>query len=313
MDRCISIEEGEEISSPSCTLQQKDEQGTTTLYAGLLTATEVGLGSLLHALHIPFCGQLLSLNQIAILSHASSNISYKTAPMSISAVAALLKSLSPIGKRLTPMLALTMQGLLYTSAVLVAGRNSVGRAFGALFASLWSFIQPALLYTLIFGKNFWHALFYVNTKLFPEDLLLLLFLAVVVSKALAAVFLSIFAPRMPLQFFKKISAQVSASSNTRRKTNPYLQALADLLKPSFLLSLAMVALLLYSTYVASDAMALQLLRPLAIGYLVSVVMRIVPAEKLLYWIQNLMRTKKETIFHKALQDTLKQSGANDDK
>src|SRR6185295_7221686 len=98
-------------------MKLRESEKTTVSYATLLSLTEVGLGSVLHAMHIPFTGQLLSLNQIAVLSHATKMHPEKSAPLTISVVAALLKSLSPIGKRLTPMLALTMQGLLFTFGI----------------------------------------------------------------------------------------------------------------------------------------------------------------------------------------------------
>jgi hypothetical protein len=70
--------------------------------AALLSIVEIGLGSFLHAFSIPFAGHFLSLNQGFILTRAAIETNDRRSPGIISAVAALLKSLSPAGKKLTP-------------------------------------------------------------------------------------------------------------------------------------------------------------------------------------------------------------------
>src|SRR3989344_4245633 len=125
--------------------------------AAILSAVEVGLGSVLHAFHIPLAGQLLSLNQIFLLTRSSHaifpNSASRTAPFTISCVAALLKALSPAGKKLTPMIAIAMQGGLFSSGLLLLGANPLGFLFGATLSGLWAFLQPALILLLIFGST----------------------------------------------------------------------------------------------------------------------------------------------------------------
>src|ERR1700733_6107373 len=88
-------------------------------YAMQLSLMEVGLGSLLHVFHIPFSGFFLSLNQCFVLNRAllfsiaSGSTAGRFIPMTVSNTAAIIKTLSPYGKKFTPMLAISMQGLLF--------------------------------------------------------------------------------------------------------------------------------------------------------------------------------------------------------
>src|SRR5262245_14165135 len=100
-------------------------------YAAILAVTEVGLGAFLHALQIPFfVGYTLSLNQIFLLNRASFEAgsgASRLMPASLSCIGALLKALAPFGKKLMPMVAISMQGLLYTLAIVVFGHSRLGR------------------------------------------------------------------------------------------------------------------------------------------------------------------------------------------
>ncbi|NUM88616.1 MAG: hypothetical protein HUU37_05385 [Bdellovibrionales bacterium] len=129
----------------------------TKRYAAVLSLTEVGLGSMLHSFHVPLAGHALSLNQGAILTFA-----LKRAPSwrhavegsaAISMAAAGMKTFSPAGKRLTPMLGITVQGLLYALGVSLGGRGLAGVLLGMALLSVWAFAQSVLLAWIIFGKE----------------------------------------------------------------------------------------------------------------------------------------------------------------
>ena len=149
---------------PDCESFNKSEKKATpqsfdiaSRYAMQLSLMEIGLGSFLHSFHIPFSGFLLSLNQCFILNRAllHSQASLPPSPflpMAISTTAAIMKTLSPFGKKFTPMLALSMQGLLFNLGALIFGKNFLGRCIGSLLLSLWPMIQPALIYGIIYGS-----------------------------------------------------------------------------------------------------------------------------------------------------------------
>jgi hypothetical protein len=140
------------------TTNESNHEQSVGLWAGTLAVTELGLGSLLHALHVPLTGTLLSLNQGLFLSRVTRvaslqthhNQRTKTLPLEISSITAILKSLSPVGKRLTPMLAIAAQGFLFTSGTVLLGPNLLGVLVGSLLLSMWAVAQPALLAGIMF-------------------------------------------------------------------------------------------------------------------------------------------------------------------
>ncbi len=133
-------------------------QNLVVKYATLLTVAEVGLGSFIHTVKIPFGGHALSLNQGLILAFAARATEGRREAVSVtsgvSLTSSILKALSPAGKRLTPMLAITVQGLGFASGIAVGGRNLLGVSLGMIWLSLWGFAQPVLVAYLLFGKTF---------------------------------------------------------------------------------------------------------------------------------------------------------------
>lgn len=269
----------------------KTQDDKIALFSASLSLTEISLGGILHAFHIPFSGHFLSLNQIAILSSAAKSFpqSNKTFASSISSISALLKSLAPIGKKLTPMLAIAMQGLLFNIGILIFGNRRLGRVMGAFLSSLWSFIQPAIIYTLIFGENIWAAFSHLNENFHklpfvpsfvPENFLSYLFLFTVVIKIATAILIALFVP----QFLKVTLGRMEKLSPSKKGPLTTIQiiklSLKDLVRPLFLLSLSLVFLLFYFVDAPSELLFWALLRPIACGFLFFIAVRVLPMEKL---------------------------------
>jgi hypothetical protein len=173
-------------------------------YGAALSLIEVGLGSILHSLKIPFSGILLSLNQGYLLCRAalkgeefkkSEWMTYR-----VSNIAAVLKSLSPAGKKIGPMFSLSVQGLLFNLGVFLFGVNVFGLCFGMILLSTWTFIQPLVTYYLFFGDKIFTAVEYLYTKTLPyhhvqKKHLWLFFIFLVCLKMVIACFLAIVALR----------------------------------------------------------------------------------------------------------------------
>ncbi|MGZ3720341.1 MAG: hypothetical protein ACXWR1_18480, partial [Bdellovibrionota bacterium] len=167
-------------------------------YSAALSVIEVALGSVLHSFHIPFSGNFLSLNQGFLLCRASVEArqgNLGRVGYGISNVSAVLKSLSPAGKKLGPMLSLSVQGLLFSAGEFLFGSNLAGWMLGMALLSLWTFIQPILTYYLFFGSELFKALGYLVEKTLPYHGLLLrqvlwAFAAVVTVKILAGMALA---------------------------------------------------------------------------------------------------------------------------
>lgn len=254
-------------------------------YAAILALIEVSLGSLLHALHIPFSGNFLSLNQGYLLCRATMEARAlpdgRSVAMGISNVAAILKSLAPAGKKLGPMLSLSAQGLLFQIGIWILGPRLVGLMLGMLLLSVWTFVQPLMTYYLFFGSRWFAALDFVFQKTVPFHGLTLGTLfgilgGVVVAKMIFAMALAILAWRngggSPLQdrllrlALEKGARPLEGKTGAKRG-HPAWLALKDLTHPLFLFSLGATGFFLYFS---EDKMAEKIwifLRPLAIGFL----------------------------------------------
>ena len=71
----------------------------------------------------------------------------------VAVIAASLKALSPAGNRARPMLAITIQGLLYALAITLLGWNIVGVALSGFLIGAWSAIQGVALQYLFVGDE----------------------------------------------------------------------------------------------------------------------------------------------------------------
>lgn len=275
-------------------------------HAAMLSITEIGLGSLLHSFHMPFTGYFLSLNQVFLLSRASGLIGANGSrfmPGSVSFVAAALKSLSPAGKKLTPMLAISMQGCLFNIGIFLFGHTTAGRIVGAAISSLWGFLQQFLIYFFIFGHIFTQAMmqFHEYPKIWfniePECIVYVL-AGIVGLKVILSVTAAYLAPKVSSQLMTKYTSRISSASIKRKPQTPVPAGQGRIKKIAWLAAKDMcvwpfIACLLLggvsfwfveggiSTWVVINT-----LRPIAIGFLIFFAMRILPMEKLAGWLEH---------------------------
>jgi hypothetical protein len=267
--------------------------------AALLSATEVGLGSLLHGFRIPLSGQFLSLNQIFLLTFSLRRLRSKReqwprlAPMTISNVAALLKSLAPAGKKLTPMLAISMQGFLFGIGTISLGRNLLGCLLGAVLSSLWAFAQPLLLYLIIFGKSLLDvAMYFVEklSELMPvsiEQIQMALSVMIALKIVIATIIVLIawYLPESWINRYQKkmlkMPLKIRATS-----TSPLKGALKDILHPIFLTSLGLSALFFYASDTSWSKLVILVARPLVVAFVLFYLLRVIPMDKLSSWLQR---------------------------
>lgn len=256
--------------------------------AALLAAIEIGLGSVIHGFKVPFGGHLLSLNQGFFLARAAIQAKRRKlslfVPFIISNVVAVLKSLSPAGNKLGPMLSISVQGLLFNCGTLLFGINLLGIVVGMMFLSLWAFVQPIITVYLFIGNTLIYSLEETFRRLQkilavePSDLVLVL-LAVVGIKLLLGLLVGLAASYLPDRLVDAYKTKLLAVSHRSHRdvigddvTVPsfrkrMIAALKDLTNPVFIISMLLTVLfLLFSQSSYSRAIWL-LLRPLAIGFL----------------------------------------------
>ncbi len=255
------------------------EKSNEDVYGTALGLAEIGIGSLLHAFFIPFSGMFLSLNQIFLLTCSLSQASSEDrswTPFFISVKASLVKCLAPIGKKLTPMLAICMQGLLYNLGILCFGNTLWGRLIGGILSSLWGFCQPLLLYRLFFGSSFFEVIESFSWAVG-------LFWGLVLFKITLASLIIVATPLLPTrwleQYLQRVSNIATSQSAPKADRHPLQQALRDLCKPLFLFSLLLTAFFFYFSEGVSNALIWGILRPLGVGYVFFFLLRILPIKQ----------------------------------
>ena len=136
---------------------EKMKLDVITRIAAQLAISEATIGMVAHSIHLPFASHLMSLNQGAFLCHASRNSpTRKEAALScyeVSGVATVFKSLTPSPKTLGPMLSLMAQGLLFSTGVLLFGKNRIGQFIGFSLLSTWAFLQPFITLMITCGPS----------------------------------------------------------------------------------------------------------------------------------------------------------------
>lgn len=254
-------------------------------YAAILALIEVSLGSVLHSFHVPFSGLFLSLNQGYLLCRATIDGAKHQAGngigMGISNVAAVLKSLAPAGKKLGPMLSLSMQGLFFQVGVGIFGPGLVGLMVGMALLSLWAFVQPVITYYLFFGSRWFAALDFLYEKTVPFHGITLhklfwAFAGIVAAKMTFAAVLAVlawrnsggskFQDRLLTLAVEKGARPLEGKAGAKRGSAVWL-ALRDLTNPLFVFSLAATAFFLYFSEDKMGAKIWIFMRPLAIGFL----------------------------------------------
>lgn len=278
-------------------------QGLISYYATLQSLVEVGLGSFLHALHIPFSGHALSLNQGLILTQACQKTASRkeaiTATNGISIITAILKSLSPMGKRLTPMLAISMQGFLFSIGVFILGNNILGMILGISLLSLWSFAQPLLFAYLFFGEKLFFAVekLWLDTaeklSISPEYGINIL-IAFVGVKVILGWIVAVIGWKYPTwiteRYFTKIMKykDFTADKIKNRKTlNPTTGAFKDLLNPWMIISLVLtIGFMILTEKSDYFQVFVYSLRVIAVAYLVFFILRAFPQS----WIKKALKS-----------------------
>lgn len=263
-----------------------DVRSRVARFTALLAVAETGVGSLLHAFHVPLAGHALSLNQILILAWSAEPLPYRDSirtTAQISLQSSLLKSLSPAGKKLTPMAAILTQGLLFTLGLVLLGPTLLGMILGAALSSVWAFAQPLLIVYVVFGGSFFEALLKESNKIgavfsLPADWLFHGFAAAIVIKLCLAVGVAVLAkharPETREAYFQRMKSYAEKFPkplNRRRSTWQELRS--PLLLVSFAFSLAFFFIQEERTVQAFWTYAL---RPLAVYVVFSILIRIPP-------------------------------------
>jgi hypothetical protein len=269
--------------------------------AAILSVVEIGLGSILHSFQVPTSGHWLSLNQSFWLSRIvfqlRDNNKARVAPMTLSNVTACLKSLSPAGKKLTPMLAISAQGALFNLGTLLLGRNVIGASLGSVLLSTWAFVQPFAIYYVIFGNTLGRAGMKVFEKAqdifhFSTQQAVAAVLVIMGMKALLSIVVVLLARVSSQEKVEKyrhylfISAKKPDISRPDPGDSAVMAAFKDLFHPLFLISFVLTIVFFFWSQSSRAALIWTFVRPLAVGFILFFSFRILPLERLLAWLEK---------------------------
>lgn len=254
-------------------------------HATKLSLIEIILGSIVHGLKIPFGGNFLSLNQGLFLCRATQYFSHDRRaaafiPLQVSSVSSVLKSLSPAGQKLGPMIAIGMQGFLYSICILIMGPSRPAQSVGMMLLSFWSFVQPILTLWLFYGESLSKAAFFFFEKLRGSvpafaDTIVYVLIALVVLKALVAASLPWLLSVFGGERFDLVTDRASEKAvkympaGERSQATSQWQAVKrtfrDLTRPAFLIPCLLVTAFLVFSETKNAQWIWKMLRPLAVA------------------------------------------------
>lgn len=253
-------------------------------FSATLSLVEMSLGSFLHAFHIPFRGQILSLNQGFLLSRASfvgAKSRSDGARLShwISVTASCLKSLSPAGSRLHPMLAISIQGGLFSLGQFIGGISFLGHTIGISLISMWALAHQLFIGWLYNGNNFLDALKWAVGFIDPNLRLPLLigFGVTIIFLGAALVYLSL---HMTHETWDQLQTRMAALSgplkNRKQRAFPWT---------IFISTVFTVFFLKYTHSPHAESIWIWL-RPLGLAVLITMILRWVPTNKIIGFLKR---------------------------
>ncbi len=120
-------------------------------FGALWGCIEMTFGAFLHTLHIPFAGVVLASIGACILVGGRQILPRRGTALATAVVAALLKSLSPGGVILGPMLGILMEGTLVELAMLISSRSMATALLAGVLVACWAAVQKVLVQVLLYG------------------------------------------------------------------------------------------------------------------------------------------------------------------
>lgn len=260
---------------------------------------------MLHAWHVPLTGTALSLNQALVLgfltrSHRTDE-GVRSLGLRVSNITALLKSLSPAGKRLTPMLAIATQGLLFSIGCFMLGATLPGVVLGSVLLALWGIIQPIALTVLVFGLTVGpeateRVVAYYQSMLrdvpwLPHLTLMELLGSLIGAKVIAAIAVAVFSWHAPahyivlwqdrlLMFYRSKPTESNPTSEAKRRSSIWLEPMTELFKPLFIIPVILTGVFYWFAEHQWAPALWAAFRPFAAAYLMLVLIQLVPWSQL---------------------------------
>lgn len=272
---------------------------------------EVGLGSILHGVRLPGRGLVLSSLQTAVMVAAGAGMGRRGRVVWVPFIAAGLKALSPAGNRLRPMLAITVQGLLFGGATTLLGWNPFGLALGAWLVGAWAAAQGAVLQYLLVGDQLLRAYDSVVGWLsagwdVSAPGIWTAIGAWIVLWGLGTMSVGLYVYRrrtLPRRFRELMSRRMEGlgDAGTVSRRRAAMQGLRDLARPVFWLPLLVIAAIVLAAGAPWGDVFWMAARAVTVGFLVFTLARGFQPRRFVVWLRSRGRWGPAVALEKALK------------
>ena len=259
---------------------------------------EATVGSALHETRIPMTGLFMSVVQSLVMMFAGDRLSNRGRVMWVPFISAGLKALSPYGGRLRPMLAITVQGFLFSLSVTLLGWNVVGIIVGGWFVGAWAALQGIILQYILIGDNLFPALDVMirwmagHLHLEVPGVITLIIIWTVFSGSISAVVTLVAwlrRHRLPSRvsaMLAKGTGGITRDVGTLSMKNALKTGLRDLTRPFFWAPVVVIALIIVLSGSSWEQAVWVAVRALTVGWVLFSLARLFDPRKLAGWLQR---------------------------
>ncbi len=124
------------------------------LFGAFWGISEATLGAVLHALHLPLSGSILSAIGLVILLVARKLDNARGSSLMMAIIAATIKMISFSTVKLGPFIGIIMEGVLVELAMILIGPNKLGFMSAGMVVGIYPLIQNIITKSILFGSNF---------------------------------------------------------------------------------------------------------------------------------------------------------------
>ncbi|RPI04729.1 MAG: hypothetical protein EHM64_09060 [Ignavibacteriae bacterium] len=152
-DTCVDVQEKDAWDSLRKICVEHEDWKRVGAYGAAAGSFEASVGTMLHTAQVPFRGIALSSVQSMVMTYAGDGLGTRGKVIWVPFISAGLKALSPAGNSLNPMLAISMQGFLFTGAIEMLGWNALGVLLGGFLVGAWAAAQGVILQFIFVGGD----------------------------------------------------------------------------------------------------------------------------------------------------------------
>lgn len=148
----LVIKVGEEEKIIEAYHQLKDWE-RLAVGSGVAIGIENSIGQWLHTIHFPFIGTVMPAMQAATMSRVGKQLEDKSLLIWLPFITGASRSWAPTPRRITTMVAITMQGWMFVVIHRLLGWNRLSFAISAALMGAWAMSQWFLIQYLLLGKE----------------------------------------------------------------------------------------------------------------------------------------------------------------